>query len=96
MPETRRSYDSHFKEGAVRVVRETGRSIAKVAEELGVPKATLTNWVREDRQRRGERADPATVDMDRVRQLEKENAELRMERDVLKRSVVLWVKEAMR
>jgi transposase len=37
MPETRRSYDSHFKEGAVQVVRETGRSIARVAEELGVP-----------------------------------------------------------
>ena len=96
MPETRRSYDSHVKDRAVQVVRETGRSTAKVAEELGVPKATLTNWVREDRQRRGERADPATVDMERVRQLEKENAELRMERDVLKRSVVLWVKEAMR
>jgi transposase len=96
MPRRGRRYDSHFKEGAVQVVRETGRSITKVAEELGVPKPTLTNWVREDRERRGERANPATVDMDRVRQLEKENAELRMERDVLKRSVVLWVKEAMR
>jgi transposase len=96
MPDNRRSYDSHFKEGAVQVVRDTGRSIAKVADELGVPKATLTNWVREDRQRRGERASPATVDIETVRKLEKENAELRMERDVLKRSVVLWVKEAMR
>ena len=96
MPGARRSYDSHFKEGAVRVVRETGKSIAKVADDLGVPKATLTNWVREDRRRRGERLDPVNVDMDRVRQMEKEIAELRMERDVLKRSVVLWVKEAMR
>jgi transposase len=96
MPQARRSYDSHFKEGAVRVVRETGKSIEKVAQDLGIPKATLTNWVREDRRRRGERADPATVDMEKVRQMEKEIAELRMERDVLKRSVVLWVKDSMR
>jgi hypothetical protein len=50
----------------------------------GSPKRRSPNWVREDRQRRGERADPATVDIKTVRKLEKENAELRMERDVLK------------
>jgi transposase-like protein len=60
MPGARRSYDSHFKEGAVRVVRGTGKSIAKAADDLGVPKATLTNWVIEDRRRRGERLGPAT------------------------------------
>jgi transposase len=96
MPEARRSYDTYFKEGAVRVVRETGKSVAQVAADLGLPKGTLANWVKQDRLARGERLDPAKVDPERVRQLEKEIAELRMERDVLKRSVVLWVKEAMR
>lgn len=96
MPEARRKYDKVFREGAVQVVRETGKSIAQVAEDLGVPKGTLANWVGQDKLARGERLDPKRVDPERLRQLEKENAELRMERDVLKRSVVLWVKEATR
>ena len=96
MPEARRGCDTHFKEAAVRVVRETGKAIAQVAEDLGVPKASLTNWVRRDRLARGDLADPASVTLERVREMEMEVAELRMERDVLKRSGVLWVKEAMR
>ena len=96
MPETRRSYDRHFREGAARVVRETGKPIAKVAGDLGIPKGTLANWVAQERLARGERADPKKVDPERLRELEKEVAELRMERDVLKRCVALWVREAMR
>ncbi len=96
MPETRRKYDPQFREGAVRIVRETGKPVAEVARDLGIHAGTLGNWVKKDRQARGDKADATTVDPTYVRQLERENAELRMERDVLKRSVVLWVKEATR
>jgi transposase len=96
MPEKRRRYDPDFRAGAVGIVRETGKPIAQVARELGINPGTLANWVAKDRIARGERLDWEKVDPERVRQLEQENAELRMERDVLKRSVVLWVKEAMR
>jgi transposase len=47
-------FDADFKEGAVRLVRETGRPIAQVAKDLGINESTLGNWVNEDKRRRGE------------------------------------------
>jgi len=96
MPETRRRYDPDFRDGAVRVVRETHKPIAHVARDLGINAGTLGTWVARDKAARGDKEKPAVADQVRVRQLEREVAELRMERDVLKRSVVLWVKEATR
>ena len=96
MPEIRRKYDPEFREGAVTIVRETGKPIVEVARDLGIGAGTLGNWVKKDRLARGEESDRARVDPAYVRRLERELAEVRMERDVLKRSVVLWVKEATR
>jgi transposase len=49
MPEKRKKYDRAFREGAVRIVHETGRPIAQVAPELGVKEAP---WVTRDREAR--------------------------------------------
>jgi transposase len=96
MAETRRKFDDDFREGAARIVRETGKPIARVAEDLGLNPGTLGNWVAADRRRRESGGGGLSVDeRAELARLRKENVELRMERDVLKRSIVLWVKDAM-
>ena len=95
MPETRRQFTAEFREGAVRIVRETGRPIAQVARELGINAGTLGNWVVKDRAGRGDRPALSEDERAELARLRTENTELRMQRDVLKRSVVLWVDEAM-
>ena len=48
MPQPRRRFDAEFRDGAVRIVKETGRPVARIARELGVNEGTLGNWVRRD------------------------------------------------
>jgi transposase len=89
----RRQFTQEFKRDAVELVRPTGRPIAQIARELGVYDSTLGNWVRQDRIDRGEAEGLTSQDQARLRQLEAENAKLRTERDLLKRTVAFWVKE---
>jgi transposase len=90
---TRRGVSKEFKRDAVKLVRSSGRLIAAVAHELGIYDSTLGNWVRQDRIDRGEAEGLTTEERVRLRQLEAENSRLRMERDLLKRTVAFWVKE---
>ena len=94
MPEKRKKYGREFREGAVRIVVETGKPIAQVARDLGVVEGTLGNWVKQARDALEGSGELTKDDYVELKRLRAEVAELRMERDVLKRSVVLWVKEA--
>jgi transposase len=89
----RRQFTQEFKHDAVDLVRSTGRPIAQVAHELGIYDSTLGNWVRQNRVDRGEAEGLTSDERARLRQLEADNARLRMERDLLKRTVAFWVKE---
>jgi len=91
-------YSEEFKRDAVALVRASGRPIAQIARELGVNDVTLGTWVKEDREKKlnsaglppGQEED----EMQEVRRLKKRIAELEMEREILKRAVVFWVKES--
>ena len=74
---------------------ETKKPIALVARDLAVNEGTLGNW---GAQARSAGAVGALSPDERaeLKQLREDLAELRMERDVPKRSVVGWVKEATR
>ncbi|HEX2027146.1 MAG TPA: transposase [Nitriliruptorales bacterium] len=90
---TRRKFTDEFKRDAVELVRSTGKPIAEVARDLGIYDSTLGNWVKQDRIDRGEREGLSSQDRARLRELEAENAKLRMERDLLKRTIAFWVKD---
>jgi transposase len=76
-------------------VRETGKSIAQVARELGIHEGTLGHWCAQQRRRVGGDDELTESERQELIRLRRENAELAMQRDVLKRSCALWVREAM-
>ena len=91
---SRRSFTDEFKRDAVALVLDEGRKIIDVATNLGVGEGTLGNWVRQARIDRGERAGVSTSERQELVELRRENARLRMERDLLKRATAFWVKES--
>ena len=75
----------------------SGTPVSRSPKWLGIwvsTQGTLGNWVAKDRAEREGTQGLSTGDVAELKRLRAEVAELRMERDVLKRSVVLWVKEA--
>jgi transposase len=86
-------FSPEFRRDAVAMVLDEGRSIAAVARSIGVNPGTLGNWVAQERIQRGERAGLSVDERAELAELRAQNTQLRMERDLLKRSVAFWVKE---
>ena len=90
----RRKFSDEFKRDAVEIVNSSGKSIAQVARELGIYDSTLGNWVKQDEIDRGVRDGVSTSEREDVTELCRDNARLRMERELLKRAVAFWVRES--
>ena len=89
-------FPAEFRESTVAMVRETGRPVAAVARDLGVSEATLGNWVNADRRTRGERASEELSESERAEpvRLRRDVAQLRMEREILKKAAAFFVTES--
>ena len=86
-------FPAEFRRDAVAMVLDESRSIADVARATGVNPGTLGNWVGHERVERGERDGLTADERADLVELRAECAQLRMERDLLKRSLAFWVKE---
>jgi transposase len=104
---TYKKYDSTFRDDAVSLVRRSGRSIAAVASDLGIPEGTLWAWYyRAEMAKKGKavpgkqrRDQPETGAADesaaaKLLRLERENAELRREVEELKMDRAILKKAA--
>jgi transposase len=91
-------YPDEFKRSAVEMVRESGKPIAEVARSLGMNEGTLGNWVMADRRRRGDQPSEKVSESERAEllRLRRENAELRMEKEILKKAAAFFVTESTR
>ena len=87
-------YPPEFQRDAVAMVLVEERSIADVARSIGVKEGTLGNWVAKARRERSEHQGVTADERVENAVLRAENAQLRMERDLLKRSMAFWVKES--
>lgn len=91
----RRTFTPEFKEGAVRLVLDEGRSVSSVAEDLDLAKSSLHDWVERARADRGQGRPGVLTSDDRreLAELRKEVRTLRMERDILKKATALFAKD---
>jgi transposase len=90
----RRSFTAEFKAGAVRLVLDEGKSVAQVARDLDLTATALGQWVSQARADRSKgKTGLTTEERAELARLRKENRELRMEREILKKAAAFFAKE---
>jgi transposase len=94
----RSKFSPEFKHDAVELVRASSESMRKVAADLGLHQETLRGWVNQDRVDRGEGkpGELTTAEKQELVRLRRENVQLRMEREILKKAAAFFAKETTR
>lgn len=94
MSRQKRTYSQEYRDEAVKMVIETSRPIAVVARELGLLEGTLGNWVNAYRKSHPVEDQPlALTDRARLKELERENRELRMQNEFLKKAAAFFAQD---
>ena len=88
----RRQFSAEFKAEAVRLVQATDAPIAAIAQQLGIGKGTLHRWAEGARPQPAERLSEA--EHSELARLRRENLQLRMERDILKKATAFFARQS--
>lgn len=88
MSEIRAKYDEEFKKNAVKLSYASPKSVREVADDLGIKENLLYRW-RKKYTADGDKTRHATLE-EEMKALKLENAELKMERDMLKKATAYF------
>ena len=89
-------YPDEIRRRAIEEVTQRGRRASAVAQDLGMTQTTVSTWVRQYRRDKGLEAGPTSEQLARIKELEKEVAELRRSNEILKEATRFFAKEADR
>ena len=93
-------YSKELREEAVKLVTEDGLSITEVGRRLEIPQQTVSNWVKAYKEGRlpgiGKNKKPLTEVEAELARARRELAEVKMERDLLKKAAAYFAKESQR
>ncbi len=95
MPSTRPPYTEEFRREAVELYRSSDRPRCQVAKSLGIADGSLAAWVKEI----NAADEPGALDADEraeLARLRKENQDLRMDREILRKAAAYFARETIR
>jgi len=89
-----RRYSAEFKRSAIALIAEQNYTVEQAAESLGVSKDTLKYWLKEHRRKFGPINAAEETDLrTQLKELQRENERLKLERDILKKAAAYFAKE---
>ncbi len=89
----RRRFTDEFKAETVKLIRESGRTVGSVARELDLTETAVRNWVKQA-EASGSAETLSPDEQAELRRLRKENQELRMEKEILRKATAFFAKES--
>ncbi len=89
---TKRTYTEDFKRDAVALVTEQGYSKAEAGRSLEIPANMIGRWLQEFEQQ-ASGSSLSTDEREELKQLRRENRELKMEKEILKKASAYFAKE---
>ena len=96
MPRQRKNFDTSLKLEVVRMIKEQGLSVQHVSQSMDIGQTAIRRWLTQyDAEQCGRSVigNPLTAEQQRVRQLEVENRQLRMDVDILKKASAFFARE---
>jgi transposase-like protein len=92
----RRQFTDEFKQDTVRLIRESGKTVAEIARDLDLSESAVRNWLTQAEvdEGRGGQGELTTAERQELQRLRRENKQLQMEREILKKAAAFFAKES--